>query len=63
MHNKLAAYLIKHSRRPQPRQKVAEALRHAVEIRSVQQPDSKQSEAWHEAVELLKRVHLRMPKY
>lgn len=64
MHNRLAAYLVKHSGSPQPRQKVAEALRHAVAMRDAHRPvNARQHEFWQGVVNVLKTAHLRMPKY
>lgn len=64
MYNRLAAYLIKHSGRPQPRQKVAEALRHATAIRDLQRPvNARQHEFWQGVVNVLKTAHFRMPEY
>lgn len=63
MHNQIAARLIKHSSRPQPRQKVAEALQHAVAITGHHAPASQQHKLWVNVTESLKHLHFRMPKY
>lgn len=62
MHRQTAAQLFHHSRRKQPRQRLAEALRHAVAIREAQPANSQGYEFWAAVAEDLKSVHLKMPK-
>lgn len=62
MQRRIAARLIQHTQRRQPREATAEALRHAVAIRETQQSGSKQHTFWAGVVEILKSTHLKMPQ-